>query len=425
MSEAKKRCKYKDEITGWLCPYEVLEDSKDDFCIFHDRRKDKDIEKFNRGITKILEDTETDAYHFEGFFFSSSVSFSGFIFERDTHFENAVFCGEKTDFHEAEFSGKLTAFTKAEFLGKITDFTFAKFSGKTCTFADTKFRSESTLFVFTRFSRGHCSFFQTEFASTRTKFWLTQFSGEGTHFEKIKCTKRIEFASISYMRNAIFSEVDLRKCVFEDVNLKDVEFSLLDWGWQHQLVNELDPNWMTERKEPKRSELFSKTSEIYRQLKVHFHKKRDFAKAGMFHFREQECKRKACRWPKDLLKWAFLRFLKWSCGYGEKLSRVLTSSVQLILAFAIVYMWWFGLYEDGALAFRYKISFNNTAPITTIVQDFLTSVSFSAKGFFPLWRFQQYKVVGDFANLVAGVEFLLGAFMVGLFIYVFRRRMEK
>ena len=66
MSEVKNQCKYKCEDTGWECPYEALEDSKEGFCIFHDKREDKNIEKFNEGIRKILQDQESDAYHFEG-----------------------------------------------------------------------------------------------------------------------------------------------------------------------------------------------------------------------------------------------------------------------------------------------------------------------------------------------------------------------
>ena len=99
----------------------------------------------------------------------------------------------------------------------------------------------------------------------------------------------------------------------------------------------------------------------------------------------------------------------------------------LISVFAVCYMF-LGIHdadEQADLVFRYTLNLKTATPITTVLSDFGTSFMFSVKGFFPLWRFQQHKVVGDFANLVAGVEFLLGAFMVGLFIYVFRRRMEK
>lgn len=427
MSEVKRKCRYESPFTGWECPYEALEDSKEGFCIFHERRKDKDIKKFNEGIKKILEDKDSDAYHFEGFFFPDSISFEGFEFNKSAFFINAVFTGELNHFEQTEFKGKDTSFNGTEFLGKKTDFTSAKFSGDSCAFLETKFRSHFTSFILTKFSAQYTGFYKCEFSSETTRFAVAQFSGDETQFYKMECKGRLEFALVSFLKKVMFTDVDLRKCAFIDVDLKNVDFSLLHWDWSHRLLNELDVNWMTKTQGMKKADLFLKTSEIYRQLKVQFHNKRDFAKAGMFHFREQECKRMACKLPKDFFKWIFLWILRLSCGYGEKLRNVGLSTVALVLIFGIFYMF-LGLHaadQAESLIFQYKIGLKSTAPFWTIIKDYFTSVSFSLKGFFPLWRFQQYKLVGDFANLVAGIEFLLGAFFVGLFIYVFRRRMEK
>jgi len=93
MEKEKKICRYENELTSWKCPYEALEDSKEGFCIFHERIKDKDIEKFNEGIKKILEARESDAYHFDGFFFPSSIDFSKFEFKKDVLFTDAKFSG--------------------------------------------------------------------------------------------------------------------------------------------------------------------------------------------------------------------------------------------------------------------------------------------------------------------------------------------
>jgi uncharacterized protein YjbI with pentapeptide repeats len=428
MNEQRKICRYKNEITGWKCPYEALEDSNEGFCIFHERRRDKDIEKFNEGIKRILEDKESDAYHFEGFFFPSSVDFSGFEFKKNVRFDNAEFSGEDNSFKGTEFSGKNTAFTETRFLGKLTDFSEAKFSGKQCSFVHTKFESETTSFGVTKFLADFTDFFRSEFLSDRTRFVVTQFSRGEISFFEIKCKKRIEFGFVSFGTKVRFIKMDLRKCKLLNIDLTYTDFSLLDWNWKDKLLNESDIDWISKNEKLEKHELFFKTSEVYQQLKVQFHNKRDFAKAGMFHFREQECKRKACKplsWK--IFNRAFLRFLKWSCGYGEKLWKILLSSFEIILAFAIFYMF-LGLHntdQNESLLFQYSPNTFGTASLGTILKDFWTSLIFSIKGFFPLWRFQQYKVVGDFANLVAGFEFLLGAFMVGLFVYVFRRRMDK
>jgi len=338
----------------------------------------------------------------------------------------------------------------AIFTAKSTNFGWARFSGNLTYFGGTKFLGESASFKAAEFACRNTVFDQTSFCAQQTNFQWVKFSGQNTEFTNVKFINATRFARTSFESKTSFTGVDLRKCGFVDVDLKNVEFNLIDWDWKHKLSNETQPELIFREfsvatfnqqgvykalgiasfvKVTKGDKLRAclKTSEIYRQLKVHYHSKRDFAKAGMFHFREQECKRKACRLPQNFFKWLFLWILRLSCGYGEKLKNVGLTSVALILGFAVAYMF-LGLHsvdDSIRLVFKYNLGFNNITPVTKILQDFGTSLMFSIKGFFPLWRFQQYKVIGDFANLIAGLEFLLGAFMIGLFIYVFRRRMEK
>lgn len=532
MEKEKNICRYKNKITGWKCPYEALHDSSEGFCIFHDRRKGKDIKKFNEGIKKILEDKDSDAYHFEGFFFPDSISFENFEFKKSvffheaelsgkytdfrgtkfsgelTEFRNAKFSGAETSFYRAKFSGKKITFRDAKFSGRVTDFSAAfsgedtdfdetEFSGENTAFSGAKFLGETTSFAVAKFTGKYVDFAFVKFASRRTNFWYARFSGEYTSFNGAKFLgevtgfigaefsgngtyfgwtkflsgetlfletkfsgKEVDFFYTQVTNKALFyrnvleakttfTGLDLRTCLFIELDLTKVDFSLIDWGWRYKLGNErallrvrlgelIDELLFHRLFEKRKSEeiggkhlrsndFYLKTSEIYRQLKVQFHTKRDFAKAGMFHFREQECKRMACKLPQEFFKWIFLWILRLSCGYGEKLRNVGLSSLALVFIFGIIYMF-LGLHntdQNESLFFQYSLNTFTITSLGTILKDFLTSLIFSIKGFFPLWRFQQYKIVGDFANLVAGVEFLLGAFMIGLFVYVFRRRMDK
>jgi len=449
MSEAKKRCKYKSEITGWQCPYEALHDSSKGFCIFHDKRKGKDIKKFNEGIKNILEDKDSDAYHFEGFFFpENTFRFVEVKFKKDVHFEDAEFNGKITEFAGARFLGNNSSFWNAKFVGESTNFFDVEFLGKNTEFALAQFSGRDLNFVGAVFSGETVRFSQAEFRGRNTNFSRAKFSGENIFFTEVKfigervlfddCAfkAKIDFSKSIFQAKTILSKVDLRNCILKGVDFKNIDFSLMNWDWKDKLgdevlledtlrkINSEEERYLRRRR---RNENYTRVGETYRQLKVQFHNKRDFAKAGMFHFREQECKRKACKLPQEFFRWIFLWILKLSCGYGERLGNVVRSSIALIFIFAVCYMF-LGLHnadDRASLVFNYDFSFKNIAPITTILKDFGTSLIFSIKGFFPLWRFQQYKVVGDFANLVAGFEFLLGAFMIGLFIYVFRRRMEK
>lgn len=462
MSEVKKKCKYKHWPTGWECPYNALENSKDGFCIFHERRKDKDINWFNEGIKKILEDKDSDAYHFEGFFFpcdpvfeleeftksvffmdarfvGESMEFTGMKFAGDVNdFRGAVFIGDVL-FDHTHFFGKQTSFFQAEFSGKLTSFFGAKFTGEETDFQQAKFPRQETSFMACEFLAKHTDFRGARFQSEETDFSLVGFLGEEADFSHARFSgnevffyytqfpQKILFMRTLFDAKTTFTRVDLRNCAFIEVDLTRVNFSLISWQQKGKLLNETHPSLLRDRADIGKVEVYQSTEEVYRQLKVQFQQKRDVAMAGFFHHRERECERKTRRLPKDFVHWFSLWILKLSCGYGEKLQNVLISSVALILIFGIVYMF-LGLHaadQAESLIFQYKLTLENPVPIGKIISDYLTSVSFSLKGFFPLWRFQQYKLIGDFANLVAGIEFLLGLFFVGLFIYVFRRRMEK
>ena len=56
-------CKYSDD--EWKCPHEALPDLE--YCIFHLKDENKNVEEFNKGINEILESDE-EIINFNGFF---------------------------------------------------------------------------------------------------------------------------------------------------------------------------------------------------------------------------------------------------------------------------------------------------------------------------------------------------------------------
>ena len=80
-------CNYSDEI-DYKCPYESLVDS--DYCIFHLKDDNKNVDEFNSGINELLE-TEEDSIDFCGFYFPpDSANYTNIYFQKNIILKNAT-----------------------------------------------------------------------------------------------------------------------------------------------------------------------------------------------------------------------------------------------------------------------------------------------------------------------------------------------
>ena len=197
-------CDYKPiYVETYKCPHSNYGPGKDGektFCIFHNDREDKDVEKFYKGFKKLYKSGKHDFRGFilpEGFNFRKLKEETGLLRFVDADFSEArflcnmnlsgsEFSGEgETDFYGAQFySEGGTDFRWAQFSGKGgTDFREAKFSGEGGTdFKETKFSGEGgTHFSGAQFSgKGGTSFIRAQFSSEGgTDFSWAKFSGKG------------------------------------------------------------------------------------------------------------------------------------------------------------------------------------------------------------------------------------------------------
>jgi len=258
-------CKY-SENTGYKCPHEKLEDS--DYCIFHLKNNNKNVDEFNKMIKEVLE-KEANFINFNGFYFppgttdfsnknfQKSISFDWATFSGDTDFRNATFSGDaifryttfsKTaDFMNATFSGD-AKFWDVEFSGDA-DFMEATFSGDTdfrnATFSgDADFRhatfSKTADFWGVKFSKtsnfSHVTFSEiSEFGEGEflgdAKFWDVEFSGDAdfvdTKFSGDANFKLAKFSGYANFWDVKFSETSnfIDTIFLGDANFRDVEIA--------------------------------------------------------------------------------------------------------------------------------------------------------------------------------------------------------
>jgi len=241
-------CKYSDG--KWECPHEALPDLE--YCIFHLKDENKDVEEFNKGINEILE-SDKEIINFNGFIFPLETSdFSNKVFNKDVIFKNVVFSGnaifnsaelqEIADFSEAKFLRNAN-FIGVKFLRDV-DFSGAIFSGNVffclvkfprdanfiwAMFSEiTNFNgaefSEKVIFSGAEFSR-EASFAEAKF-SGKASFVEAMFSGKA-NFIRAKFSKEANFSETELSRDADFSEAELsRDASFSGAKfLRDVDFS--------------------------------------------------------------------------------------------------------------------------------------------------------------------------------------------------------
>ncbi|MCD4810720.1 MAG: pentapeptide repeat-containing protein [Methanosarcinales archaeon] len=128
-------CKYSYDRSKHKCQRDNLPDSE--YCIFHLQDDKKDLNKFNNGINKIID--EENPINFNGFYFPpGTADFSYKNFQKYVFFGDVIFSGianfEDAHFIEVNFNGttflKIANFEGATFLERAR-FVGAKFYNKT------------------------------------------------------------------------------------------------------------------------------------------------------------------------------------------------------------------------------------------------------------------------------------------------------
>jgi len=165
---------------NYKCGEDVWDDSKHGFCIFHEPGKEKNVELFNEGIMRKLQNED---YIFRGYVFpGDTYYFKGCRFEKTTRFDRAIFLGDRVSFSFAKFNSERTDFLRAQFSGERTDFSNAEFSGERTDFSYAQFNSKRTFFSYAQFNSKRTSFSNAQFNSKETYFFRAKFSDELTDF---------------------------------------------------------------------------------------------------------------------------------------------------------------------------------------------------------------------------------------------------
>lgn len=362
---------------------------------------------------------------FSGATFSGVTHFLGTQFSGGADFEGIRFAGAKMSFHSSRFHGKTLFASRGEggqglptFAGvKEVDFrrvvidppdavTFIDVDLTRCQFLDTDLRQVQITGVVWPWMRhwfgGRPCVYDEKLPRpepTKARWWLIAPRERCNEL----CTK--ETTGVCKVCKAL-EEAD--RCL---------------WGWLEVCMRGCAGVRRFCRKPmlrlpPKGSLPWSQIERLYRELKQNHEDRRDYARAGDFHYGEKEMQRRNPQTPRSL---RFFLWLYWrASGYGVCWLRPLVWVLVLWVASTGAYLWSRGLLPKSAGA-----QASSTAPLTiTAVGDWLRAAVYSLR-VMTFLRPDDLTLNGLGAITVHTIDSLLGPLFLGLFALAISQRLKR
>jgi uncharacterized protein YjbI with pentapeptide repeats len=384
------------------------------------------------GTASFREATFSEDVDFRKTTFSKDADFTGATFSKDANFSEATF-SEVANFGMTTFS-KGADFTGATF-SKDAVFSGAKFS-KGVIFGGVKF-SESALFIAATFSKSAnfmgatfsegayfcmaafneggtfwAAIFGKEALFTLARFsGITLFAGQPPSINHIFAGTVVDFRQVVINPPDVitFLGADLTTCEFLDTDLRKVQLANVEWPKKRGRVLIYDEIAPLRIGDEDRRPWFE-IERLYRELKQNYEDRRDYERAGDFHYGEKQMRRQN---PDTARGLRFFLTLYWLfSGYGERYLKPLVWAGLLFVGSTIGY-WWWGLCPKAGGA---KLAWANW-------RDWLQGVDYSIR-VMTLLKPDDWDPVG-YARYVRTFQTLLGPLFLGLFALALRQRLKR
>ena len=331
--------------------------------------------------------------------FGKGAYFFGVVFGKEADFFSATF-RDRAGFREAVFSDRVDFDTVT--FGRGANFSEATF-GVRANFRQTEFLG-GTLFAAKHQDSGPP---------------IPIFAGTEVDFRQVSCDPPDAVT---------FREADFRKCRFLDTDLRKVQLIGVEWplvpsrlSWSgtdatSESASSRSRIGVYDELAPAEDEgLWSwpRVERLYRELKQNYEERRDYHRAGYFHYGEKDARR---RDPANSFGLRFLLTLYWwISGYGDRIFRPLLWAFGLFAACTLGYLLC-GLSPAPHIAGTEVLSLAN--PLSWVDAGLF---SFQAMAFFQPEEF----MLSRFARLIYIVQSLLGPLFLTLFGVAVWQRLRR
>jgi len=423
-------------------------------CILHNTDPEKDERVFTKAL---MEHRKKRPGNFSFMVFPKEGDFHGVIFEQETSFNKATFL-QGANFSGARFTRK-ACFGQTDFRAEV-NFERVEFA-EHVEFSETQFRGKVTFFMaqfikdasFSRASFSHgAEFVWVKFtegvgfsgATVRGQILFTSRKSEVFHDYLVPLMSapdppfsevEVDFRDVTMEPpdTVVFREADLKQCAFLDTDLRKVQTvgvkwpritSQIRWSWVRYWADRLRVGHRTgvydeiDARGRQRQEgmvpPWSQIEKLYRELKQNYEDRRDYERAGDFHYGEKEMRRKN---PETPLSLRFFLTLYWVVsGYGERYLRPLAWAAALLIISTISYLG-LGLEGKWTGGLKSMLSMAN-------IGDWLQAAHYSFRAM-TLLKPEDVATPIGYSRAVHTMQSFLGPLFFGLFALAVRQRLKR
>ncbi len=273
-----------------------------------------------------------------------------------------------------------------------------------------------TLEPMLKFKLSNCNFSSINLVNNSSKegYILKDSDLYKSDFKKAHCYK-MDFSGSNLMKAdfsfANLNSANLRDCNLLGTNFKHAKLENIEWG--KKILQEKEAKSTKNKEEAK--VLYQEAEEIYRYLRKITEDDGLVDTAGFFFQKEMQMRRK--KMPLFSLQRIISKLVDISCGYGEKPTRIILVSLFIIICFSSVFFFTGLVSNDARIGYVFESSLSSN------IDMYLQSLYFSVVTFTTLGY-------GDIiplgiSRLFAGIEALLGGFILAIFVVVFVKKMTR
>lgn len=256
-----------------------------------------------------------------------------------------------------------------------------------------------------------CTFENCEFEKSNLKNALF----DEDYIENIKFV-------LTSLRNTIFNKCNMKNIVFADCDLKSmktVETNIYNLNFEDEYLSKMDENTFIDKLKinKKDKNIYENISKCYKNISAVFEKNRLFNYAGEYFYLSKCAEQKCLKGFSKIKSYIFY----YICGYGERPTFALITSLEIVFIFAILYMF-LGLCVNERVI-HYDLNIILYISTKTIYLDMIDCFYFSLATFTTVGYGDIFPI--GYSILLSCIEMILGVTLVGVWTATLARKITR